>query len=1099
MIQVKLKDGRTLDLPDGLSTDEIREAVAAAKTQGVPDKATEQPSELLQVLRTVSTLGGAFPSIPAGIMESYYPSEEGSLQRFTGKASEALVKQIPGLSFATGEGREAKGVAEILAREAGTLTGFGGTLAAGGGALKAAAKAAPALRGITKLPWYAKEAGIGLGTSATTKPDKDESYVGHVLENTLAFPLLGAAGRVIGKGAEIAGKTAPGRKVAEVLKSGKEYLGEKLLGIPKSEAVTRAQNALFLKSFGGDNDTFLKVLGNKDNQAMANYSRNIAEEVAAGNMSEETAVNELRAAIVAMLPDDAAGKAMSERFRLIDSLKGEREKIAVPKPAEEGSEFLPGNVIPRKDVYQRGAFDQYKAPLQEAPIGGVEVPSTAQWSEGTRLYTKGLDKKAWAAKQAGFEQGRKDLVLQQLEDAVKGGTFSEEELGAIKNAIGPDAQRNIVSDLQLAGLYSGAKEGHLARAMDWVLRSSEGTLKKLGPEGVKLAELLRTYEADSRAYKGYIMQQVAPILKKHNPTKEEFETVTKMLGGQQPIDSLNPGVAERLEPLRAELKTAFDKLGADLEAAGVPGITKGKRTDFKMLDQYWMNRYSKENWEKIKSPEVQDALADHLVATGAVPTKELATARLRQLMVRKSGVVSGFQHERIPGAADLLREKFGIDVERKPIDFFNHVAEAGNKVVQARLFGPKGEKLQALIDTMEQKGIDVSVAKTIVDRMIGADVENSAISRGLAAVRSLMTMTKLSPRTTVLNYFQRFNVPWVTSAEAFKKGWLQSRTEEGKKLAREALGLPEGYETERLMDYISSGIGDLKDPTALNINEWAGKALKLYGFTGRELKNRYISVNSGAEFAKDVLAKLLKNPNDRVAVDQLKSLGINPLVAMKRKSLTRDELIKAGQAVDKASQFWYSKMDLPVGWGSEVGKTVFQFKPAAYQQFQMFRRIVTDAAKHGNVLPLIGLLATTVATGELVSDVRQVLMAKDVTQRPSGVARILEDLNYGAGLGLASDTANMFLQGSPRWFPGYFFGPAAGSLVEYAGNVQQAASGAMAGDQTKYRPLARQLLKEVSTPLANILLPPKRGAILSPDKKPVKAKKVVKKKPKETR
>lgn len=205
--------------------------------------------------------------------------------------------------------------------------------------------------------------------------------------------------------------------------------------------------------------------------------------------------------------------------------------------------------------------------------------------------------------------------------------------------------------------------------------------------------------------------------------------------------------------------------------------------------------------------------------------------------------------------------------------------------------------------------------------------------------------------------------------------------------------------------------------------------LKKTKFTATELANRTASANSGVEWAREQFGKLLKDPGRTASRFRLEELGIDVDRALKRGSLTGNELLKAGQVFTENTQFRSRPGDMPHWASSNIGKLFWQFKSFSYQQFRLLERSVVEEARMGNygrATRNVLVLATIFPmVGEVLQDFRSLITG---SRRPTGaLARYWSDL---AGSGAASMVSDVIDAAAGRKFGRVLMPPTFNSIAE---------------------------------------------------------------------
>jgi hypothetical protein len=123
--------------------------------------------------------------------------------------------------------------------------------------------------------------------------------------------------------------------------------------------------------------------------------------------------------------------------------------------------------------------------------------------------------------------------------------------------------------------------------------------------------------------------------------------------------------------------------------------------------------------------------------------------------------------------------------------------------------------------------------------------------------------------------------------------------------------------------------------------------------------------------------------------------------ALRRGSLTEDELIGAGRHMIAMTQFKTQVKDLPLNWTNPLGRLLMQFSTFAFKSGKFIADEVFKEARHGNFKPFLTLALSAPILGEGVADIKAMIAGRD---RPESLlARIAENYAYVGALGIFYD------------------------------------------------------------------------------------------------
>lgn len=702
-----------------------------------------------------------------------------------------------------------------------------------------------------------------------------------------------------------------------------------------------------------------------------------------------------------------------------------------------------GAVVSKSPVTQQYADDVLRSDLQGKGFVTDEGNLAAFVSEGERIkdisaLTKGMGTKRVPT----FEEmlGSKSGELNIKDDYQ---TFIPDNFFVNKGE--QPKNTNVLGET--VKKQTGALKGLYNR----ILKSSSRVLNDSGEDGKKLLNVMENFWSKHVSLAGKYKEEFSQVLRKVKPSVEDFELVVDAVEGKINLPD------NRLKPLYDVLVKQGKELGQFGEKSGM--ITKTKSGDskqFKSLGNYWRRNYTKKFLETLKNdPNKQSEVVNRMVERGEVKNIAEASDLLKQFLLRKTGRRIGEQYERSLNIPE--------GYTKTPADWFKHIDDMTKKIVEARDLGNGDNNIaRQLVNKLKQQGYDWEVAQQVVDRMLGTEVVDGIWKRIYNVARNSQSISKLGPLTSVLNYFQRYQIIPRTDTSSYIKARMLNFSDEAMDWAvRSGLVEPKEYnQTSKMFGESLQGL--------------SGKAANLYlkgvGMQRTELNNRVLGANAGRFFAEKMANKLKISPKNKVVNRALRSLGIDPESVL-RNGLTEDDLIKASQKVVNDTQFRYGVLDLPVSWSSSAGRTAFQFKPAAFQQTKFIKDFILPEAKKGNIRPLIQFLVASQASGEVMANLRYLKSGKELKDRPSPttVAGLLkrsgENVSMGPGFGILSDTINLFLSGSPTWVKGLFVGPTGSKVIDTATAVQSSIKTKSA------KPIAKEFVKDISPLLSKKLFP----------------------------
>ena len=253
------------------------------------------------------------------------------------------------------------------------------------------------------------------------------------------------------------------------------------------------------------------------------------------------------------------------------------------------------------------------------------------------------------------------------------------------------------------------------------------------------------------------------------------------------------------------------------------------------------------------------------------------------------------------------------------------------RLEEVRVLGQNNELINPLIKGMQAEGYNHQFAQDLLEATTGA-VQYSQGRKNLS--KFLRTAnTPLLAAAQVINLSQSVSTLLRTNTRATLKAMFFLATDFRKETEF-------GLRSSALMDNFTGEI-----MRQMGGFDAGGQFLRATGFSFTERINRTISAVAGRNYAQQLYKRVAQQakrgqvPNKR-AVKELERLGINVDDAIKRGSLSQDDVFSAAQQVTNDTQFRTRAKDLPLWWGSPEGKIVNQFGQFAFKQTQLIKNEV---------------------------------------------------------------------------------------------------------------------------------------------------------------
>jgi hypothetical protein len=613
-------------------------------------------------------------------------------------------------------------------------------------------------------------------------------------------------------------------------------------------------------------------------------------------------------------------------------------------------------------------------------------------------------------------------VARAADEAQPAGTA----VGAVEGATGPKTVAEVKAPDELISSPSAVKRAAL---------SVKGELDQYGPSGQQMGQGLSEARDISEISQAAFMREIPTVT---SLGKNDFETFVNSLEALSKGERID--VSENVIQAIDEWVAAIPKVR---QAAGEVGLDVGDLGQF-----YFPRDYS----DLLKNTKNDNRLAQELVKSGQA--KDLGEAiQTIQFMRRRYDTAFGhFENARVFDLPDYDKSKNAL---------VNYINGAFNKVGEAKVFGPNGEKAQDLISEAANQGADAQRMLDLYQIGIGAKVYDRPVAKSISGGLRAFQRLRALGLSAILNLGQTTNT--ATSAGVFRTAASI------KKLALSPAD----------RDFVQS-TGVTSDATLQALREGSGVAgrvtgkLTAPGFNAVERINRSTAAIAGRDLGNDLAARAASG--DLKSANLLREeLGVTGDIGAR---LTPEQEIQAGRKLVERTQFKVDPQDLPAWANSPEGKLVAQFRTFAYKQTKFIFDEVIKKAGEGNPLPLMRFLSVGSAIGYLTGNAREFLRGNPVfnqsnEDRPAKNAaeQFVTALGNVGAFGFGSNAIYLFNARNSKRLPGTIAGTIGGPTVGYGAstlfNVAEAAQG-------KPKNLGRQGLAAVpivGPALSNQLLP----------------------------
>ena len=481
-------------------------------------------------------------------------------------------------------------------------------------------------------------------------------------------------------------------------------------------------------------------------------------------------------------------------------------------------------------------------------------------------------------------------------------------------------------------------------------------------------------------------------------------------------------------------------------------------------------------------------MRDSLRQTGDMTETEiesyLAGASWRQNSVQRFGTVDwqrqlpGTLKEKLNGTyGKNKKQTLGLPFESDPVKAIKqHIHSSATRLEMAKIAGPNGELGPTWKALMTEEGVSENVAAWLVNSTLTNQMNDQFMARWARNIAAAEVFTKLT-FVPLANAFQlnmtatRFGpletlkaVPktardLASNWRILSKEFAETVATTDKSTIAQVLGTLEG-------SFLSSNtIFKGLHPNTM-MEKVAQIELSAIGFNIQERLWRMTSAHAALGHSRKMVEGIangsLKGKNYTMAQRSLASLGVNVddilarYKATGRLGFNKTELDLIATGGIKQTQFTTGKLDVPPWARTPHGKLVCQFKSFAFNAGKQTRDQILREFYMGNYKPLGYWLALGGMSGEMIS------LAKDkINQRPhimpNGIARLVHDLSYQGGIGVAMNAASAAFYGRSAEF---LAGPAASDILGVSTGLARTGARLATGEPKPLEPILMFLRKQ---------------------------------------
>jgi hypothetical protein len=585
--------------------------------------------------------------------------------------------------------------------------------------------------------------------------------------------------------------------------------------------------------------------------------------------------------------------------------------------------------------------------------------------------------------------------------------------------------------------------------------------KKMGVAGLKFAELYEQASAHARLDKARLFQRldnvsddIANIMESPGGLKETHPHY-RIFGVQREGNS-------HIRPIRntwektGSIKAIEDEFGTDIAklwksevvdtldhyGRGLQNIGVNSMMSALEMQQLGVGGYFPQLIRKaVDYVKVEDAMRKSLIKTG---TREgdamdiIGTAEWKREGAQKFGTIDfqrklrGSTQEKLAGNYVPGKVTSGIPLEDDPIIALkDHFESSITRLHLGTRFGANFELGTFYKMAMIDEGASEHMATALVDAALFQNIPNNLwtkLARNITASQIIMKLSwaaipnAFQTTLTGVRFGPKSTIKGIAAASRdlssnlrIARSWQDTLATSDKKVIAESLGLLESS----LMSTTTLFSGRVPETMLERV---AQRYMGAIQFTRTERINRVIAAHTGLYEARRLIEGVasgkLVGENLTVARRSLDSLGVNIDKVLKRHKkggrlgLSEGELDSVVTQSVKQTQFTTGPMDVPTWWRTPTGRVVMQFKSFAFNSGRLIRDQVFREFDQGNYKPLLYFASLGTMSGEMVGLTTDLAKGRD-REPPDGLMRVVEDLSFIGGFGLAQTMAMGVMYGQP--------------------------------------------------------------------------------------
>jgi len=576
--------------------------------------------------------------------------------------------------------------------------------------------------------------------------------------------------------------------------------------------------------------------------------------------------------------------------------------------------------------------------------------------------------------------------------------INENDIKGLKNALtNVMSQKEELLEQAVSSIMNPKNEMPILKYVWYrALRAKRQYLNALGPQGEEIAKRIDLVDYNTHVNftkdLNYIYDSISGL------NKKEKASFMRVVEGKVPaISDAQANAAQKWSILA---KKTYNK-------AQLAGLDVGE------IKKYYPHMLNDEYAKIVKDEAKQKEVVERLMNSGM---SESAANRLWgeiHMSVTVPKKYGSLEKQRLySDLPDFMLETDPTKVIPK------YLFGANERISRAEMFGPKNELINNTIARAAIDGRDAMAIKEVFDSVYKPKTKKGAEKSKLtSAMTGFQTVTKM-PLSAITN-LSEITLPSLRHGiiNAFS-GSIKALTKSGKRQAMKYGDISQVLD-RAVRDQAGSG-------------EVVSKYLKAVQFTSSQNWANTTKVLSAVSKAEQLAKALRKNPDNLLARRLMDKFGVDPDFVIKN-GLTESAKRQIGiRSLEDLMPI--RKLDLPLYWSGDLGRLITQFKSYSFKLGDILINEVLAEAKRGNYKPLANYVLVGALSGEVTTDIKDIIKGKGVRELPKGVlegfSRIGENLLAVGGLGLLTDAVQSIKYG--KWSGGYLLsmlgGPTAGDM-----------------------------------------------------------------------